>query len=242
MMRLKHNLNRFNKETVGDIGKSYSLAKETYHEALFDDQANHGNFSFQEAEKKAAEAYETQGKMYHSFLRHRSKITWLRKCDDNNAYFYAFLKKRKINNRIVSFVNKEGKQMDCFPEVVDHFFKAFKRFMGSLSIAQSLLNRECMDRGRKLSLDQQVGLLKPFTRKEIKKAFFSILNTKSPGPDGYGSGFYRELWPEIGGEICTDVLQFFKNGKSPAGLHETKILLVPKIDCPSRVIDYRPIA
>ncbi|XP_062075058.1 uncharacterized protein LOC133779074 [Humulus lupulus] len=42
------------------------------------------------------------------------------------------------------------------------------------------------------------------------KAMFSIPDTKSPGPDGFGSGFFKSMWPVIGGEVCAAVANFFE--------------------------------
>ncbi|XP_074301473.1 uncharacterized protein LOC141632867 [Silene latifolia] len=45
-------------------------------------------------------------------------------------------------------------------------------------------------------------LNKPVTAEEVKQCLFSIPKGKSPGPDGYGSQFFRDAWEIIGDEIC----------------------------------------
>ena len=42
-----------------------------------------------------------------------------------------------------------------------------------------------------LSIEQQFSLCKPFKETEIKQALFYIPSFKSPGLDGYNSGFYK---------------------------------------------------
>jgi len=37
-------------------------------------------------------------------------------------------------------------------------------------------------------------LCAPFTDQEIKIALFSIPNIKSPGPDGFSSGYFKATW------------------------------------------------
>uniref|UniRef100_A0A803QJP5 Reverse transcriptase n=1 Tax=Cannabis sativa TaxID=3483 RepID=A0A803QJP5_CANSA len=83
---------------------------------------------------------------------------------------------------------------------------------------------------------------KPFSKKYVKKALFRIHNTKSPGLDGFGSGFFKGLWGEIGEEISAAVLDFFQSGKLPSNLNETVISLIPEVKNPTDVKDYRPIA
>jgi len=41
-----------------------------------------------------------------------------------------------------------------------------------------------------LSISQLLSLMKPFTEEDVKKLFFYIPTCKSPGPDGYNSGFF----------------------------------------------------
>ncbi|XP_062108179.1 uncharacterized protein LOC133819045 [Humulus lupulus] len=99
-----------------------------------------------------------------------------------------------------------------------NFFAQEKIYMGSISTVKIRLNLVCIEQGSKLSLDDQLGLLKPFLYKEVKRAMFSIPDTKSPGPDGFGSGLM------------------------PPELHNTMISLIPKLENPAKAVDYRPIA
>uniref|UniRef100_A0A803QGG4 Reverse transcriptase domain-containing protein n=1 Tax=Cannabis sativa TaxID=3483 RepID=A0A803QGG4_CANSA len=85
-------------------------------------------------------------------------------------------------------------------------------------------------------------MIKLFTSKEIKKAFFSILDSKSPGPDGFGAGFFKKMWPELGEEFTKAVESFFQTGSMPRDLHTTMLTLIPKVESPSKAINYRSIA
>ncbi|XP_062114409.1 uncharacterized protein LOC133825494 [Humulus lupulus] len=209
LMRVKHCLKKFNHEVIGDIGKRFQDAKSSYSEAKFQAQAHPRDKTYQDLEAIAAAKFDLQEKMYHKFLSQRSKITWLQKGDSNTSYFHACLKKRRMENRITSFMTEQGLINDKFSDVVEHFLNNFRSYMGSNSSVSSRMNLSCIEQGTKLSLDQQVGLLKPFSIFEIKKTMFSIPDTKSPGPDGFGSGFLKSMWPVIGGEVCAAVANFF---------------------------------
>lgn len=52
-----------------------------------------------------------------------------------------------------------------------------------------------------------------YTVEEVRKALFSLLGRKAPGPDGFGSYFYRDFWPVVGEEIIVDVLEILQNGR-----------------------------
>ncbi|XP_062118491.1 uncharacterized protein LOC133832123 [Humulus lupulus] len=148
---------------------------------------------YQDQEAIAAANFDTQEKMYHKFLRQRNKITWLQKGDSNTSYFHACLKKRKMENRITTFIIDQGMINDNFSEVVEHFLNHFRSYMGSNSSVNTRLNMSCIEQGSKLSLDQQHGLMKPFSYKEIKRAIFSIPDTMSPEPDGFRYGFFKRM-------------------------------------------------
>ncbi|XP_062118489.1 uncharacterized protein LOC133832121 [Humulus lupulus] len=195
-----------------------------------------------EDERFAAEAFSVQERLYHSLLVQRSKITWLRQGDLNTSFFYAFLKKCKAENGIVSFINEEGNLVYKYSEVVSHYVGHFRAFLGSTSSATGKLKIQNIEMGPKLSVEQQVLLLKPFSKKEIWEALFSIPITKAPGPDGFGSGFFKIVWHDIEDEVCAAISQCFETGLFLPELHETTLSLIPKVANPSRAIDYRPIA
>ncbi|XP_062075415.1 uncharacterized protein LOC133779472 [Humulus lupulus] len=150
--------------------------------------------------------------------------------------------KRKSENGIVSFIAEDGKMVDNFSEVVSHYVGHFRDFLGSSSSTLGSISTQIVEMGPQLSVLQQMKLLKPFSRKEIREALFSIPITKSPGPDGFGSGFFKPIWNDIGDEVCVAITHCFELGIFPSELHETTLSLIPKVANPSRAVDYRPIA
>ncbi|GKA24834.1 putative reverse transcriptase domain, reverse transcriptase zinc-binding domain protein, partial [Tanacetum coccineum] len=73
-------------------------------------------------------------------------------------------------------------------------------------------------------------------------AMFSMGDDKSPGPDGYTVAFFKEAWEIIATDVTDAVREFFTNGKLLKELNHTIIALIPKIQSPLRVNDYRPIS
>lgn len=65
---------------------------------------------------------------------------------------------------------------------------------------------------------------------------------KSPGLDGYGSGFFQDAWPIIGNDFYIAVQEFFKIGYMNKEVNCTHLVLLPKKDCPITAADHRPIA
>ncbi|XP_062107089.1 uncharacterized protein LOC133818316 [Humulus lupulus] len=124
-----------------------------------------------------------------------------------------------------------------------YFHACLKKRRTDNSIATYITEQGTLiDDFQEISIDQQLLLLKPFSSKEIRDAFFGIPSTKSPGPDGFDSGFFKDLWQDIGKDICSTIVQGFATRQFPSELHETTISLVPKVSNPTWAIDYRPIA
>ncbi|XP_060960756.1 uncharacterized protein LOC133031294 [Cannabis sativa] len=193
LMRLKHKLKKFNKEVIGDIGKTFQEAKDRYMEARMDTQANPHDQLVQKKEKDAAV----------NFSEHE---------------------KIRMENSIVAYTNEQGEVVDKFPEVVKHFVNHFRSYMGSSEKPTLTLRNDCMNQGNCLNIEQQIRMIEPFTSKEIKKAFFSIPDSKSPGSDGFGAGFFKKMWPELGEEFTKAVESFFQTGSMPRDLLATMLI------------------
>ncbi|GAU10636.1 hypothetical protein TSUD_419760, partial [Trifolium subterraneum] len=86
------------------------------------------------------------------------------------------------------------------------------------------------------------SLIKPFTRDEVKAAVWDCDSYKSPGPDGINFGFIEDFWSELQGEVMRFIVEFHQNGKLTKGLNSTFIALIPKVDSPQRLNDFRPIS
>ncbi|XP_019254086.1 PREDICTED: uncharacterized protein LOC109232821 [Nicotiana attenuata] len=71
---------------------------------------------------------------------------------------------------------------------------------------------------------------------------FQINSNKSPGPDGYGSGFYNASWKIVGQDVTEAVMEFFQNGKLLKYLNSTIIALIPNVEVPEEASQYRPIS
>ncbi|GJT73883.1 auxin efflux carrier [Tanacetum coccineum] len=65
---------------------------------------------------------------------------------------------------------------------------------------------------------------------------------KSSGPDGYTAAFFKGAWEIVGSDVVNAVKEFFVNGKLLKELNHTVIALIPKIQNPTRINDFRPIS
>jgi len=95
---------------------------------------------------------------------------------------------------------------------------------------------------RRLSVGESGTLVHPFMLEEVKQAIWDCDSYKSPGPDGITFGFIKEFWQELKDDFMRFVGEFHRNGRLTKWVNATFIALIPKINSPQRLNDFRPIS
>ena len=81
-----------------------------------------------------------------------------------------------------------------------------------------------------------------FSIKEIKEAFWSMKPYKAPGSDGLHADFFQRFWLIVGDSVRKEVEKVFIERKVPKYLNNTHIVLIPKIQGPKTIGNYKPIS
>ncbi|XP_031127725.1 uncharacterized protein LOC116029802 [Ipomoea triloba] len=113
----------------------------------------------------------------------------------------------------------------------------FELFTSSAGEQSPVIN--CLN--PKITNNQNIALLRRFSRDEIKKAMFGMHPDKSLGFDGLNPGFFQSYWDILGESIVQLCNEFLRSGKLPKGLNTTQIVLIPKKSAPQTMADLRPI-
>ena len=85
-------------------------------------------------------------------------------------------------------------------------------------------------------------LYEEVSEEEIKEVLFSFQKDKSPWPDGWTIEFFQELYEFLGKDILRVAEDSRQSGRLPVSFNSTFIALIPKIDNPSSLDDFRPIS
>ncbi|XP_048634841.1 uncharacterized protein LOC125608411 [Brassica napus] len=80
------------------------------------------------------------------------------------------------------------------------------------------------------------------TPDDITKVMFRLNQNKSPGPDGFTSGFYKATWNILGSEVINAITLFFQTSTLPKATNSTILTLIPKFPGATIIKDYRPIS
>jgi hypothetical protein len=85
-------------------------------------------------------------------------------------------------------------------------------------------------------------LVEPFTKEDIDAIIKELPTDKSPGLDGNNSDFLRKCWPIVCQEYNKICQGFYEENICMESINGSHITLVPKIDNPTKVGDYKPIS
>ncbi|KAJ8444795.1 LOW QUALITY PROTEIN: hypothetical protein Cgig2_032120 [Carnegiea gigantea] len=97
------------------------------------------------------------------------------------------MKKLKINSYVYSIKDEHDQMVYGFNKAARVTAKFYNKLLETQSHDMAHIDRDIMDRGAKLSIEQQPNVYGPFSERDIKEAIFSILNVKLPRPDCYSS-------------------------------------------------------
>lgn len=76
----------------------------------------------------------------------------------------------------------------------------------------------------------------------MRDVVFKMNSEKAPGPDGMTPSIYRQHWDAIKSGLISFIKLFFEKNRLDPKVKQTHICLIPKIENPITIKDYRPIS
>ena len=170
----------------------------------------------------------------------KARVSWLREGDWNSHYFHACVKGSRIRNKILNIQREDGtwtnNEQEIGAEVEEYYRKLFTSSRG-----QCL--EEILDGIPHLIIDQlNNNLTKAVNEKEVEKALFSMHPNKAPRPDGMSPLFFQKFWYLIKEDTFKAIQSFFHSGHMLKAVNHTIISLIPKVENPTEIKQFRPIS
>lgn len=125
-------------------------------------------------------------------------MQWLEQGDLNTKYFHSMMKARRNMNRIFSIIDVEGVNRTKMDEITKSFIDFYTNFLGTTNKEREHVNSSMIQQGPIVIEIQRSMLEEKFTEKEVKTTLWAINGDKSPGLDGYGSKFFKDLCEATG--------------------------------------------
>ncbi|KAL0287129.1 UNVERIFIED_CONTAM: hypothetical protein Sradi_7130300 [Sesamum radiatum] len=181
--------------------------------------------------------------MDDKMLRQRTKFNWLQQGDRCTKVFFRRINVTRATMRVYQISNATGDTLTDTEHVVAEFVTYFEALLGG-ERQPCNLNLDFLQPHLKhtLTVEEAAALLRQVSTGEVKEALFAISEDSAPGPDGYTSAFFKSAWTKIGEDICAAVQEFFLSGKLLKQINTTLLVLIPKVQLPTRVMQFRPIA
>ncbi|GKU98648.1 hypothetical protein SLEP1_g11622 [Rubroshorea leprosula] len=177
-------------------------------------------------------------KSKESMLQQKSRKAWLNLGDANTSFFHKCIKGRWRRNEMTS-IQIKGTQILCASRMKEEIASFFEDIFKEEQWDRPKLEGVSFKQISQLENDHLVGA---FSEEEIDAAVRECDSSKAPGPDGFNFGFVKNVWELIRVDVIRFLHEFHKNGKLVRGLNTSFIVLVPKVDSPQKIEEYRPIS
>lgn len=160
--------------------------------------------------------------------------------DANTSFFFfhATLSNRRRYNQLLAIQVEELRveEVDTIKTEVTRFFSDIYREESGRrpyleGVAFSVLPVEVM---QSLSIN--------FSLEELEKTLDSFDGDKSPGLDGFNFNFIKRFWAIMRNEIWDMTNEFYDHARLPKGLLSYFVALIPKINSPQNLGNFRPIS
>jgi hypothetical protein len=173
-----------------------------------------------------------------ALLFQRSRSKWIREGDANTRYFHGCVNARAKRNAIVAL--KFGDEwLDSPPLVRTAVENFFANHFSAPDLVRPRLDGVVFPM---LSVEENDSLSAPFTSEEIELVVKESDGNKSPGPDGFNFNFLKDSWDLLKGEVRILFDQFHGNCSLPKSFLSYFVTLIPKVESPFGLSDYRPIS
>ena len=93
-----------------------------------------------------------------------------------------------------------------------------------------------------VTVEMNRELTRSFSRDEVEAALNSMEPLSAPGLDGMPPTFFQTYWSIVGDDVSFVVLSCVNNCSLPAEINHTFITLIPKVKCPEKISEFRPIS
>ncbi|GKA93672.1 putative RNA-directed DNA polymerase, partial [Tanacetum coccineum] len=171
-------------------------------------------------------------------LMQKAKIKWAIEDDENSKFFHRYINNKLSRSRINGIFIDDVWVSDP-PLVISHIFNFYKSKFEDVSTNRPQFTSNLF---KTLSNLDITFLDAPFSNSEIKEAVWNCGGSKAPGPDGFTFNFIKHYWDILSKDFIDMVKKFEMDGYILRGCNPSFIALVPKIQDPLHIKDYRPIS
>lgn len=102
------------------------------------------------------------------------------------------MKYRKARNQITMITREDGNQLRETQEIIEEAMRFYQQSLRQTSSKMPATQQRIMKEGPVITRDQQLFLIKDFTKKDVLTALKNINDNKAPEEDGFNSHFFKK--------------------------------------------------
>lgn len=172
------------------------------------------------------------------YWRQRGTIKWVKLGDESSKLFHANATLKHIRNLISSLTGLAGDIVTDHSAKAELIWNDFKERLGS-SCSEAMVFD--LDNLFTQNVDLS-SLVAPFSHSEIDNIVRLLPSDKSLGPDGFNNEFLRKCWNIVKNDFYLLCEAFYAEDVCLRSINGSFITLIPKVDTPIRINDYRRIS
>ncbi|XP_019264569.1 PREDICTED: uncharacterized protein LOC109242177 [Nicotiana attenuata] len=179
-------------------------------------------------------------KLEENFLKQKTQLQWFKEGDANSKYFHSLIRGRRRKLYIHKIKDEDGQWIqgdEAIGNAACTFYRDLFTDTGA-SIREDLLS--CIP---SMITQEDNDLLSVYpTLSELKEVVFSMNPTSAAEPDDFNGKFYQSCWDIIKANLLNVVLAFFGGCSIPKYMTSTCSVLLPKVEFPNSLSEFRPIS
>lgn len=169
----------------------------------------------------------------------KARCNWFQFGDRNTRFYHTVTVIRRKRNKIEAL---QDEHENLVTDPLELSIMAREFFRNLYQVSSPMVPFSTSSAFPPLSEDQRRSLLRLCSKEEIKHVIFQMGPFKSPGKDGLHPVFYQRHWDTIGDSVCARVQDIWIHPEKVQSLNETLLVLIPKIDSPVSMKNFRPIS
>ncbi|VFQ69344.1 unnamed protein product [Cuscuta campestris] len=236
---LKSILTKWSKEEFGNDFHNLKEAESNAKRAQDSFEANPNPESLVEFNKANAELL-LLSKRETEFWQQKSSIKWLKDGDASTKFFHNVVKNRRQKLHISSIKDELGRIYEGNNNIASHAITYYTNIYSPEPVCDDNLLFSYIPNliGE---ADNNMICTIPF-EEEIRGAVWDLNANSAPGPDGYNGTFFKTFWHIIRDEVVRATQEFFLGLPIPKSYGATLLTLIPKVENPKPLGDFRPIS
>lgn len=169
----------------------------------------------------------------------KSRTRWIEFGDRNTKFFHTSTIVRRKRNHIKTLKLDNGEWSSDQESIQNHVISYFKDLFSAPTDCNNYVSSNCFPA---LSVEDAESLCRPVTMAETWGAVKSMADLKAPGPDGFHAIFIKKCRGTVRGQIHEMVQNAFSMATVLNNINDTLIVLIPKVDHPQTIKEFRPIS